>query len=405
MQRSLKDVIKNLFFSFFSYAMPLAVLQFVIQPIIAKKLGAELNGQYLTLMSANYFLIGITAAVLNTVRMLQHEKYRQGNYVGDFNIFFSAYVIVILIVMPVLMICYTGCFDLLDILLYAVIGLLYLYHDYIFAQYWLELNYNKILINNAIIVVGYFVGLPLFLWTGKWQLIIITAYTFSSVYDYFNTTFLREPIRRTPLLKETGKKVLYYTGAQVLSSFITYCDKLLLYPLLGGVLVSVYNTASMVGKLLLLLSSPLKSVMLGYLVKMETLQFKLRRKWLVLMIAGLGVVYFACLIVGFPLTSLLYPDWASESQKYLVVTVLASLLALLADLLNTVAIRFLEASFQIKLQAINLGVYLALCLSLLYFFSLWGFCIGVAASALVRVAILAVIIIKYYKKQNFSEKA
>ena len=88
MRSSIKGVIKNLLFSFFSYALPLAVLQFVIQPIVAKKLGAELNGQYLTLMSANYFLVGITASVLNTVRMLQHDLYQKENCVGDFNIFF-----------------------------------------------------------------------------------------------------------------------------------------------------------------------------------------------------------------------------------------------------------------------------------------------------------------------------
>jgi hypothetical protein len=74
---SVKEIFKNLILNFFSYALPTVVLQFVVQPIIARKLGADLNGQYLTLMSLNYFMIGITAAVLNTVRMLQNEKYEQ----------------------------------------------------------------------------------------------------------------------------------------------------------------------------------------------------------------------------------------------------------------------------------------------------------------------------------------
>lgn len=400
MRSSIKDVIKNFLFSFCSYALPLAVLQFVIQPIVANKLGAELNGQFLTLMSANYFLIGITAAVLNTVRMLQDKTYEEHGYVGDFNIFFLVYAIAMAIAMPIIFIFYTGRLDVLDILLYVLIGLLYLYHDYIFAQYRLALKYQKILVNNVCIVVGYFVGLPLFFLWGRWQIIIIVAYLFSSVYDFFNTSFLREPIRRTPLFKETRKKILFYTGSNVMSSFMTYCDKLLLYPLLGGVLVSVYTTASMVGKLLMLLSSPLNSVMLSYLVNMDSLRFKLKPKWILAFAGGCAGLYLGCLLVGYPMIHLLYPGWAAESQKFLAITVLGSLLGLIALLLNTVAIRFLHASFQIKLEAINLVVYLVCCLTLLHFFALWGFCIGVAVASLIRISILIFVLKKYMKEER-----
>ena len=48
---SAREIIKNIVLNFFSYALPTFVLQFVVQPIIARKLGADLNGQYLTLMS------------------------------------------------------------------------------------------------------------------------------------------------------------------------------------------------------------------------------------------------------------------------------------------------------------------------------------------------------------------
>lgn len=400
MRSSIKGVIKNLLFSFFSYALPLAVLQFVIQPLVAKKLGAELNGQYLTLMSANYFLVGITASVLNTVRMLQHDLYQKENYVGDFNIFFLIYAVTMAVVMPLILVFYTGQFDLADVVLYVLIGLLYLYHDYIFAQYRLELNYNKILINNAIIVVGYFVGLPLFYWTGKWQLIMIVAYTFSGIYDFFNTSFLREPVRRTPFLRDTTRKIFYHTGAGVLGSFTSYCDKLLLYPLLGGALISVYNTASMVGKLLLLVSSPLSSVLLSYLVKMDTIKVKIKPRWIILAVVGLVAAYLACVLIGFPLTGFLYPDWAAESQQYLWITVLGSVVSLIGSLVGTVTVRFLDASFQLKFQAINLAIYLVLCLVLLHFFSLWGFCVGVALSSLVRVVMMLVIISRRYKNEK-----
>ena len=394
MKASFKEIFKNLVLSFLSYAMPTVVLQFVIQPIIASQLGIESNGLYLTLMSLNYFVIGITASVLNTVRMLQNEEYENKSFLGDFNIFFVGYAVLLAIVMPIGFILYSGSTNIVDILLFILIAWLYLYHDYIFAQYRLQLNYKKILINNIILVVGYFLGLGLFFIYPKWQIVIISAYLLGAIYDFFNTTFIREPLRITPMFKKTAKKISLLTCSQTLSSLTTYCDKLLLFPLLGGESVSVYTSASIVGKILLLLSSPLNSVLLSYLVKMDSLGAKLSKKKIGLLAGFLILAYAFCVIIGFPLTSFLYPDWASESQKYIPLTVAISALALLSNLLNTVVIRFYKTSFQVILQGINLVVYLSFALSFIYFWSLWGFCIGSAIAGILKMLILLIVILK-----------
>ena len=405
MKSSLKDVIKNLVLSFLSYAMPTMVLQFIIQPIIASKLGGELNGQYLTLMTLNYFFIGITASVLNTVRMLQDEEYKSKSLVGDFNVFFVIYAAILAVAMPVGFILYTKSFNIVDIVLYLVIGLLYLYHDYIFAQYRLELNYKKILINNVVLVVGYFIGLGIFFVYPKWQIVMISAYLLGGIYDFFNTTFIREPVKVTPMFRATAKKISLLTCSQALSSTITYCDKLILYPLLGGICVSIYNTAAIVGKMLILLSAPLNSVLLSYLVKEDTLKINFNKKKIIGAVGLLLLAYGACVAVGFPLTSLLYPDWASESQKYIPLTVAISGLALLSNLLNTVVIRFYKTSFQVVIQSINLAVYLGFALTFMYFWSLWGFCIGSILAGVIKMLILLIIILKVKKNQDKEDNA
>lgn len=392
MKNSFKDIIKNLFLSFLSYAMPTVVLQFVIQPIMAAMLGAEANGQYLTLMSLNYFVIGITATVLNTVRMLQDEEYKKKGLVGDFNVFFVGYAVLLAVVMPIGHILYTQSLNIVDILLYLAIALLYLYHDYIFAQYRLDLNYRKILINNIILVVGYFVGLAIFFVWQKWQIVIISAYFLGAIYDFFNTTFLREPVRRTPMFGATTKKISLLTCSHALSSVTTYCDKLILYPLLGGVSVSIYNTASIVGKMLILLSAPMNSVLLSYLVKEDSLNIKLNKRKMLFAVGLLLLAYGACVAIGFPMTSILYPKWASSSQKYIPITVAISTLSLVSHLLNTVVIRFYRTSFQVMIQSINLVIYLTLSLVMMRFWSLWGFCIGGAIAGAVRLLMLLVII-------------
>ncbi len=398
---SVKGVIKNFILNFLSFALPTVVLQFVVQPLIAAKLGGDLNGQYLTLMSLNFFLIGISATVLNTVRMLQNEKYEKNNVVGDFNIIFLFYALLLILIMPLGYLLYVKDTNIIDILLYVLIGILYLYHDYIFAQYRLRMQFNKILINNGILIVGYAIGTFLFMFVlPKWQFVFICAYVLTGIYDFANTTFIREPLKKTEFFSETVKKVGSLMVANSLNSSIAYFDKLLLFPLLGGVAVSVYNTASLVGKMLYLVSFPLNSLLLSYLVKIKRFRLASVKKYIFRTVVVLILGYIVCVLVGYPLTDLLYPLWASESHIFIPITVASNLFLLISELINTVLLRYYKISFQMIIQSVNLVMYLGVSLVAMYFWGLLGFSIGVSIVALIKTVVMLIIIIRLDKKQE-----
>ncbi len=398
---SVKGVIKNFILNFLSFALPTVVLQFVVQPLIAAKLGGDLNGQYLTLMSLNFFLIGISATVLNTVRMLQNEKYEKNNVVGDFNIIFLFYALLLILIMPLGYLLYVKDTNIIDILLYVLIGILYLYHDYIFAQYRLRMQFNKILINNGILIVGYAIGTLLFMFVlPKWQFVFICAYVLTGIYDFVNTTFIREPLKKTEFFSETVKKVGSLMVANSLNSSIAYFDKLLLFPLLGGVAVSVYNTASLVGKMLYLVSFPLNSLLLSYLVKIKRFRLASVKKYIFRTVVVLILGYIVCVLVGYPLTDLLYPLWASESHIFIPITVASNLFLLISELINTVLLRYYKISFQMIIQSVNLVMYLGVSLVAMYFWGLLGFSIGVSIVALIKTVVMLIIIIRLDKKQE-----
>lgn len=400
---SIKEVIKNLIYSFASFAMPTAVLQFLIQPILAKELGPELNGQYLTIISFHFFMVGITAAVLNNVRLLQQKQYDEKNLCGDFNLFLALYALIAIVVVPLAWFYFTKSFNITDILLMICIAFMYIYHDYIFAEYRLNLQYNKIFVNNILMSFGYIIGYFLFKLMGRWQVILIGAYAMPTVYDFVNTTFIKEPFKKTPLFKETAKKVATLTCSSSLGTLTNYCDKFILYPILGGTSVSVYYSAALVGKLLLLVSSPLNSVLLSYLVKMKSFSAKGVLKRFTPLILVVIVGYVACVIIGFPLTSFLYPDWADQSKQFIPITVAASMLSLLCHLLNTVVLRFYKMSYQIILQVVSLVIYLILAFAGLHFGGLLGFCIAIMGSNILKLLILVYIIISK-KTVNITER-
>ena len=393
------EFIKNLGYSFFSFALPTAVLQFVVQPIIANQLGAEENGQYLTLLSLNFFIVGVTATVLNTVRLLQDQKYRENGIAGDFNLIFLMYIVIIVLLMPAGMIYYTKTVNFISIFLYVIIGLLYLYHDYIYAQYRIKLQYNKILISNLILVLGYLIGLLLFMKTLKWYFVYVVSYFLSFVYDYSNTDFIKEPIKKTVLFNETIQILLTLTISNLLSSAITYFDKLLLYPLMGGASVSIYNSAAIVGKMLLMISAPLSSVFLSYLIQENKLKLNFKIKHCILLSVILLGLYVFCVLIGYPLTNLLYPNWSKESQQLIPFVVASSLFLLCGSCMNTILLRFFKTSLQLLIQSIHLLLYIFFSLIGLKLYGLYGFCLGVALSNLIRFIVVGINII--YKPRLF----
>jgi len=199
-------------------------------------------------------------------------------------------------------------------------------------------------------------------------------------------------LKKTPLFRKTAEKTGALMLANMLNSSTAYFDKLILYPLLGGVAVSIYSTASLVGKILYLVSSPLNSLLLSYLVKVKTFRIEYLKNNKFVIICFVLIGYILCVIIGYPLTDLLYPKWADSSQIYIPITVAANTFMLVSNLINTILIRYYKMNYQIIIQAINMILYLIVSLVMLHFWGLIGFSIGVAVVAAIKMIILLVII-------------
>ena len=383
------NFIKNLM----AYALPVAVLQFIIQPGIADKVGSEKNGLIATIMALNYFVTSVTAGIIMQTRLLQNEKYEKEGLVGDYSIILTTMAVVNSTVMTVGTWLYMGASaNPMDIAFCVILGLLFLIHDYVVVQYRIELNFTKILISNIILCVGYAVGILVFwLAVPQWQIVYIIAYGICEIYDLSNTSCWREPFRRTKLFTETLKKYAVLAGANLLSYLVSYGDRLILYPLTDGTSVTILTCAEIMGKMLMLLSTPLTGFLLSYMVKEDKISLNIGAKYWLFIIAGLGVCYGLCYLVSIPLLYLLYPDWAHLSMQYVPLTTLNSLIQLIAHVANVIVVRFCKSRWQVVINGAYLAIYLVMSLTLLYFFGLMGFVIGNIIASVAKLAIIAII--------------
>ena len=79
----------------------------------------------------------------------------------------------------------------------------------------------------------------------------------------FKTRLLKEPFVKTGLFSKVNGDVNRLVIATIISNMMNYADKLVLYPIIGGYAVSVYYTATILGKIIGMLTGPINSVILA----------------------------------------------------------------------------------------------------------------------------------------------
>ena len=173
---------------------------------------------------------------------------------------------------------------------------------------------------------------------------------------------------------------------------VTYGDRLILYPLLDGTSVSVFSSAQLIGKMLQMISTPLATFLLSYMVRRETARFAMRPRYGVIL-AG-AVLYMGCIVVSYPMMHLLYPQWAEQSLMYVPLTAANGVVHMLNVLLNVFVLKFCQAKWQIIKSVVYLGAYMLFSFVLLKLYGLWGFGVGNLIASGIELVLLTGILVK-----------
>lgn len=394
--KSKKRVVFEFIENTVAYALPVIIQQFILYPMMARKLGAEKNGLFLTMIALNFFVVNLTATVLANTRLLLDEKYKTSKEAGDFNFLLLLFLIIDILVVGVATYIYSGDgISPIEIMLSCFVVSLFLYHDYVYVQYRIDLKFNKIFVNNILLCIGYLLGLALlFTLVPYWQIVFIVPYVMTAIYDTKNTELYKEPYRRTPLFTDTVKQYFILAGSSLLSTAVTYGDRLVLYPLLDGTNVSILVAAQIIGKMMQIISAPASSFVLSYLVKKKDMKIKISLKTVLIISIGCICIYAGCIIVSNPMITILYPQWASDSLQYVKYTAAFGLCHMSVMVLNSLLLRFCDSKWQIVKSTTYFISYLGFSFLLLSIWGLKGFCIGNLLASLVELVLTLAILFK-----------
>lgn len=383
------DVVLNLVAS----TVVFAVLQFFALPFIARNVDANHYGLVVTYISMFNLVSASFGNVLNNIRLI-NEK----NDWKSYNLELLILAILNIAVISGFSFYYDNT-NYSQIILNIGVGSLWLLKEYLIVAFRITINYRQILISNVIQALGHVVGLACFFYSGTWQYVYIIGFSFCIIYISCKTNIWKERIKKT-----TDFGVLSFQTMQLLMATLfyrvpIYADKMIIYPLLGARDTSILYIATLSGKVIAAATTPLSGVMLSYLARRSRKSKSVFRGTLIVgsIIGAFG--YLLCLVISFPLLSIIYPDYANDVMKYIPIATATAIVTGLVGIVNPFLISYFNMKWQIIIGVIYVALYSLLTVSLLLNFALYGFCVGALVAESIRL-IISIVVFSVFKEKN-----
>lgn len=391
-KKAIFDILLNLI----AATLPIVMLQLIIYPRTAAMLGGNEYGFMLTIYSIWIMLPNSLGNVLNNIKLLKLPEYQKLGIEGDIPILFRQWCIASSLVVFVVIWFYCGSFDVTHIIIGSIIAILIFLKAYLEVGFRIKLNFVSVLVNNTLLSIGFLVGYFVFCLTNIWELIYLFGYFFSSMYCALKTDLLKEQPERTPLYDYVKKDAYSLVFSAVIMNLANYADKLVLYPLMGGMAVSIYYTSTILGKITGMLTGPINSVILSYIARWDKSKAKVFSKVLLLGTIVCVIGYIITVLFARPVIGFLFPQWLEPVMEIIPLTTVTIVLTILISFLNPFVLKFCKMQWQIGINMIGAIAYFGSALILWYFMGLKGFCIGTIIGALTKLIIMIVV---YYKNQ------
>ena len=370
-----------------------AGLQLIVYPVLAKSNSAVQYGTILTAMGICNTISATFGNSLNNAKLINHSTYLSSKTVGDFNLlfFFAAILCAIVSFLPVFII--SG--EILVAVLIAASNVFAVARLYYSVSFRIRLNYYKILECNTITTVGYIVGAFIAIKINLWPVAFLLGEILGGLYALCKSGLLEEPATKTTLYKKTRQDYFFLIISTFVVNVGVYLDRFLLFPVLGSESVSVYTTASILGKCIGIVMLPISSVLLSYYAQPGyKMTVKLFYKQASIFVLLAVVVIFALIPISPVFTKILYPTLFSQAKQFIFIANTAAVIGVLGNMLTPAILKFLHSSWQAIIALFYCTIYGVVGYYLARQSGLMGFCIAAIIANSIKCIILALLGLK-----------
>lgn len=386
-----RSKLANLIYSILATVVFNAVLQILVYPSFADRLGTADYGVALSAISLLAIVAGTCGYAVNCSRLLGVKENRTSN--GDYNLILLGMGAAGSLI-GVGYLWYIGIATPTSALLFVVLTVVTMLRYYSEVEFRLSANFLRYMIYYFLISAGYIIGLLVFRFTGSWMVTLIIGEALAVLY-----VVLFGSIYRSPLLRPTKDflPILASIGFIFLSSLIDnvtlHADRILLLSITGdGSAVTIYYAASLVGKIVAMLTLPINALLLSYLVRYKGDLGK--KLWTVVIGAAsaFGALGFVgCLAVSPLFIKILYSaDILNQALPYIVPAILGQIFYFVSGMLMIVLLHFKGEKKQLIFNACYAVIFFACVIAGTALGGLTGFVWSVCTANALRFAIAVV---------------
>lgn len=383
-----KKKILDLVFNIGAVVVMNCVLQFLLYPAFNRELGAEKNGIVLALLSIICVTAGSCGTTANYSRLINVNEREISN--GD-------YVIMLLLSGVLCAVVGIICLWRLELLtvwsaIFLVI-LLFLtsFRYYGDVEYKEKTNFLFYFLYYLLISVGYVIGMFIFNKTGNWIIAIACGELLGVAFSVFASKIFRSPFKVSINFKIVVTSFSFLLLSNLIENVILHADRLILVSILGGEEVTYYYIASLFGKVVALLSVPVNSLVISYLIRYKGgLNKKL---WSGFTFGSLiigSLCFVACIVASIIIIPLLYPNDYAFAKPYLVGAMISQVMYFLSSVLLVVLLRFTGEKKQFICNVIFAVGFFGLSIPASFIWGLTGFVYSSMVANTLRFILLAV---------------
>lgn len=391
-KKKIFNIASDLVFSIAGLMLMNGMLQFLINPTLNNWMGEAAFGNYQSVFAV-VSIMGTTFGVAaNYSRMVRSRDKKDTN--GDYNVFLTVIAVLCVAVAAGTLLVYKS-FNAAHFILLSVLTVATVLRYYGDVNYRMKLNYKGFFVYYAIITAGYCLGLLLFKFVSPvWMITILAGEVAAVLFVFFNGDIFKGKnlLTRSEHFGGTMKSVGVLSATNLLSAVAQQSDKIILGLAMGGEAVTTFYVATLLGKVISLLTTPLNGVLIGYLTKYEG---KLTRKMIAvfaLVLLGLGIIaLLGCFIASEIFVKLFYPDVYADAEQYFFIASAGQVFYFISNCLMTVILRVASEKYQMYINMIYVAIYAATVIPLTMSFGIWGMAIALLITNGLKFAITSAV--------------
>lgn len=331
-----------------------AALQFIVYPLLSKKLGDTVYGEvlyFIGIFSITSVALGL--ASLNT-RLVQRNKYSISN--GDcmsYNLI--AIALFTIVCLSLLLFQKTSVSNIISVLIIQALMSIRYYSE---VTYKINVDFKKYLIYYVVVTAGYLVGTALFYFTEQWWLPFVLGELSGIVFSFSTSELKESPLKTSNHFVKFAKNTTPLLVSYILYYLVMNLDRIIIRNMLNSESVGPYYTSTLIGKTAAMIVGPLSGIIIGYITKENTTIDKKKFTKLITLSTAGGVVFFLLTLIATPIfTKIFYPNYYDEVKSIMVLVNFGQVMCFVSELILTIVLIFKSEKWQLIVQFIYAAIF------------------------------------------------